>query len=112
VSRYRLTPEDVPFAREFLAEPFGYRSPGLQRVLNLMRGLGPAGKYVVLCVEPHRRWALARLPARRGQAIEAVAGVEYTDLATAECDVFLRRWADLGGPPLDGTVGAEGPDRC
>lgn len=112
MARYKLTPEDVPFAREFLAEPFGYRSPGLQRVLNLMRGLGPAGKYVVLCVEPHRRWALARLPAQRGQAIEVVPGVEYNDLATAERDVFLRRWVDLGGPSLDAVAGSEGPDQC
>lgn len=101
MARYRIAEDDVQFAREFLAEPFGYRSPGLQRVLNLMRGLGPDGKYVILCLEPYRRWALARLPAARGQPITVVSGVEYDDLASAERDVFLRRWADLGGPPLD-----------
>lgn len=100
MARYALTAADLPYAREFLARPFGYHSPGLQRVLNLMRGQGPAGKYVLLCVEPHRRWALARLPAQRGEPIERCAGVEYTDLATAERDVFMRRWHDLGGPPL------------
>jgi hypothetical protein len=100
MARYALTAEDLPYAREFLARPFGYHSPDLQRVLNLMRGLGPEGKYVLLCVEPHRRWALARLPARRGEPIVRCGDVEYTDLATAERDVFRRRWHDLGGPPL------------
>jgi hypothetical protein len=100
MARYALTADDLPYAREFLAKPFGYHSPGLQRVLNLMRGLGPEGKYVLLCLEPYQRWALARLPARRGEPIRQCAGVEYTDLAEAERDVFLRRWYDLGGPPL------------
>jgi hypothetical protein len=100
MARYALTADDLPYAREFLARPFGYYSPGLQRVLNLMRGLGPEGKYVLLCVEPYRRWALARLPARRGEPIRRCAGVEYTDLTEAERDVFMRRWYDLGGPPL------------
>ncbi len=98
MARYRLGPADVQYAEEFMADPFGYRSPGLQRVLNVMRGLGPEGKYVLLCKEPYRRWQLARLPARRGEPIGEVAGAEYGDLATAERDVFLRRWRDLGGP--------------
>jgi hypothetical protein len=102
--RYRLTDEDVPFAAEFLACPIGYKSPGLQRVLNLMRGLGPKGKYVLLCREPHRSWGLGRLPANRGQPIEEIAGVSYTSLLEAERDVFLRRWRDLGGPALDGHI--------
>lgn len=100
MARYQISPDDVAFAREFMADPFGYRSPGLQRVLNVMRGLGPQGKYVILCKEPYRRWQLGCLPARRGERIAAVEGVEYGDLATAERDVFLRRWRDLGGPDL------------
>lgn len=101
MARYKLSDEDIPFASEFLASPFGYKSPGLQRVLNLLRGHGPGGKYVLVCMEPYRKWRLARLPERRGEPIEEVAGVEYTDLEAAERDVFLRRWHDLGGPALD-----------
>ncbi|MBC8038301.1 MAG: hypothetical protein H7X89_13895, partial [Rhizobiales bacterium] len=55
MARYKLSEEDAQFAREFLEEPFGYRSPGLQRVLNVMRGQGPDGKYVIICKEPYRR---------------------------------------------------------
>ena len=70
-------------------------------LLNLMRGQGPEGKHVLLCREPYRRWALGRLPARRGEPVEVVPGVEYRDLIEAERDVFRRRWRDLTGRDLD-----------
>jgi hypothetical protein len=100
MARYSLSEDDIPFAAEFLAAPFGYKSPGLQRVLNLLRGPAPGGKYVLVCKEPYRRWGLARLPERRGEPVTEIAGVEYADLETAERDVFLRRWRDFGGPAL------------
>ena len=99
--RYSIEPQDLAHAREFLDAPIGYKSPGLQRLLNLMRGLGPEGKYVLLCREPYRRWGLAQLPARRGAPVIEIAGVEYDDLIEAERDVFRRRWRDLTGHDLD-----------
>lgn len=101
MARYQLSDEDLAYAHEFLRQPFGYKSPGLQRVLNLMRGLGPEGKYVIICKEPFRRWSLGRLPARRGEDVVEIPGAEYTDLAAAERDVFRRRWHDLGGPCIE-----------
>lgn len=108
MARYQLSEQDVAFAREFLRKPFGYCSPGLQRVLNLMRGQGPHGKYVIVCRQPYRLWSLARLPEKRGEPIIEMPEVTYTDLASAERDVFLRRWRDLGGPdlgPIETSVG-------
>jgi hypothetical protein len=101
MSRYRLTSDDLPFAAEFLARPVDYHSPGLQRALNLMRGTGPEGKYVLLVKERYRRWGLGRLPACRGEPIQEVPGVEYTDLMEAERDIFKRRWQDLTGEDLE-----------
>jgi hypothetical protein len=98
LARYQLSADDIRYVHEFLREPFGYKSPGLQRVLNLMRGSGPKGKYVIICKNSPARWQLGLLPGRRGEAIVDVPGVEYADLASAERDVFLRRWRDLGGP--------------
>ncbi|MDT5000474.1 MAG: hypothetical protein QOK12_2579, partial [Mycobacterium sp.] len=38
-SAYRIDPiTDLPHAREFMATPVGLHSPGLQRVLNVLRG--------------------------------------------------------------------------
>lgn len=107
MARYQITERDIPHAQEFLKEPFGYHSAGLQQLLNLMRALGPEGKYVIVCEEPYKTWQLARLPASRGDAIVGVPGVVYTSLAEAERDVFLRRWKDLNGPDL-GSIGAKG----
>ncbi len=103
MSRYRIDTTDLPFAREFLASPIGYHSPGLQRVLNLMRGAPSAGgsaepfKYVLVIEERYSRWRLGRLPLRRGAPVELVADVVYTDLIEAERDLFRRRWKDLTG---------------
>jgi hypothetical protein len=100
MSRYRIDDSDRPFAAEFLANPVGYHSPGLQRVLNVLRGSGPAGKYVLIVKEPYRRWGLGRLPGRRGAPVEVLEGVEYTDLDEAERDIFRRRWKDATGSDL------------
>ncbi|MGF7160351.1 hypothetical protein FHS85_001974 [Rhodoligotrophos appendicifer] len=105
MARYRITPEDEAFVAEFLSRPFGYKSPGLQRVLNLMRGQGPEGKYVLIVREPYRRWGLGRLPARRGDPIAEIAGIEYLSLAEGERDVFLRRWRDLTGSDAPASTG-------
>lgn len=100
MTRYTLGEDDLAYATEFMESPIGYHSPGLQRVLNLMRGGALEGKYVLVTLEPCRRWALARLPGRRGATVSLVPGVEYTDQLEAERDVFRRRWHDLTGTEL------------
>jgi hypothetical protein len=101
MSRYQIDAADLPFAGEFLAAPIGYHSPGLQRVLNRMRGADWAYKYVLVIEERHSRWRLGKMPTKRGSAIEMVKGVTYTDLLEAERDIFRRRWKDLTGEDVD-----------
>jgi len=100
MSRYRIDHADRQFAAAFLANPVGYHSPDLQRVLNVLRGSGPAGKYVLIVREPYRRWGLGRLPGKRGAALEVIQDVEFTDLDDAERDIFRRRWKDATGSDL------------
>jgi hypothetical protein len=101
MARYQITADDLQFAKEFLGTPIGYHSPGLQRVINRMRGADWEYKYVLVVVERYSRWRLGRLPAKRGGKVIPVEGVEYTDLKEAECDIFKRRWFDLTGQNLD-----------
>ena len=69
--------------------------------MNLLRGGPKAGKYVLVVREPFRRWVLGRLPAKRGDPVELLEAHEFTDLATAEWEVFKLRWrAHGGGRPL------------
>ena len=102
MARYQISDSDIPFAKEFLEDPIGYHSPGLQRVLNRMRGADWTFKYVLIVDERYRRWKLGKMPAHRGAKIEIVEGVEYVDLIEAERDIFRRRWADLTGNSLNG----------
>ena len=101
MSRYRISEADLPHAAEFKAAPIGYHSPGLQRVLNLLRGGPKEGKYVLVVREPFKRWVLGRLPAERGQPVEILEEQEFTDLAEAEWAVFKLRWKAHGGPDLE-----------
>lgn len=101
MSRYRITQNDLRHAAEFRADPLGMPGPGLQRVLNLLRGGPKSGKYVLVVKEPFRRWILGRLPAKRGQPVELLDGMEFTDLAEAEWAVFRLRWKAHTGQDLE-----------
>lgn len=101
MGRYIIDATDLPHAREFLDAPIGYHSPGLQRVLNHMRGAASAFKYVLVIEQRYSRWRLGKMPLRRGAPVELVEGVVYSDLFEAERDIFKRRWRDLTGENLD-----------
>lgn len=104
MNRYRLSDDDKPCAREFrrnLQTGNPYHSPGLQRVLNVMRGGPKAGKYVLVVREPFRCWVLARMPAGRGEPVRILDEYEFTDRAEAEWTVFRLRWREHTGSELD-----------
>ena len=100
MSRYQITEADLPFAAEFKAQPVGEHSPGLQRVLNVLRGGPKAGKYVLVVREPFKRWVLGRLPAERGMPVEILEDQVFTDLDAAEWAVFKLRWEAHTGQEL------------
>lgn len=101
MSRYRITDDDLQYAAEFKADPLGTPSPGLQRVMNLLRGGPKAGKYMLIVQESFRRWVLGRLPRERGQPMEVLEEPVFTDLAVAEWAVFKLRWQAHTGRDLD-----------
>ncbi len=101
MSKYRITDADLPFAAEFKARPVGFHSPGLQRVLNVLRGGPKAGKFVLVVQEPFMKWVLGRMPSGRGEPVEILEGQEFTSLEEAEWAVFKRRWVAQTGRELD-----------
>jgi hypothetical protein len=86
--------------REFCRTPIGAHSPNLQFVLQHFRKAPCAGKYVLIAVEPHRRWRLARLTGMRGDPVRLEESIEYTDLEEAERHVYRLRWKALCGEEL------------
>lgn len=101
MSRYQISDADLKYAAEFKEQPLGYHSPGLQRVLNALRGGPKAGKYVLIVRKPFERWALGRLPSGRGKPVEILEGQEFTDLEKAEWAIFKLRWKTHTGRELD-----------
>ena len=97
---YKIKQEDNRHIDEFRAKPVGRHSPGLTRVLNAMRGVPQAGKLVLVCTKPHREWAVGRLTGTRGDAIEIIPGLTFTDLNDAELAIFRRRWKEHTGADL------------
>jgi hypothetical protein len=99
-SIYKVDPvQDLPYAREFFANPVGHHSPGLQRVLHVFRGEPLKDKYVLVTTKPHEQWQLARLSGERGKPL-TLLNTHYTCLLVAERDIFRRRWKDFTGEDL------------
>ncbi|MCG8274571.1 hypothetical protein MIC97_24105 [Aquamicrobium sp. NLF2-7] len=87
--------------REYCQTPIGAHSPNLQFVLQHFRKAPCAGKYVLVAIEPHRRWKLAKLTGVRGDPVR-LEDVEFDDLAQAEREVFRLRWKAFFGKDLGG----------
>ena len=103
MNRYRITEADEVYAAEFkrnLEADNWFHSPGLQRVLNAMRGGPGPGKYVLVVDEPFQRWRLGKMPAKRGEPIEIVLGHQFHSLKEAEWTVFKLRWQEHTGETL------------
>jgi hypothetical protein len=111
-SIYKVDPvQDLPYAREFFANPVGHHSPGLQRVLHVFRGEPLKDKYVLVMTKPHEQWQLAQLSGERGKPLTRI-GMYYTCLLAAERDIFRRRWKDFTGADLPFGPAEDSPGPC
>jgi hypothetical protein len=99
-ARYRIDPERTDLALEFRRNIRGPYSDELQRLVHRMRWGPVAGRYQLFVLEPGRRWALARMPAERGQRVTVFHDVVFDSLEDAEWHVFKLRWKELTGSEL------------
>ena len=62
---YKVDPTtDRQYIEEFRRQPIGHHSPGLMRLLTVMRQ-DPSGRQVILiCRKPFREWVLGEMPPR------------------------------------------------
>ncbi|MDE3175301.1 MAG: hypothetical protein KGM15_04230 [Pseudomonadota bacterium] len=99
---YKIDPErDRPYVEEFRLRPIGAHSPGLMRILNIMR-VDPTGNQIILvCRKPFAEWVLARMPPLRSDPIEFESGPVFTSREQAEWEVFRRRWRLLTGESIN-----------
>ena len=85
---------------EFKRAPVGRHSPDLRVLLNTLRKGQKSESWVLVCVEPHRRWRLAKKAAGRGGAVRLVGDAVFTSPEQAEWEVFKLLWRDRTGEDL------------
>jgi hypothetical protein len=102
VSHFSSTPVegDLELAREFKAHPHGHHSPRLQQVLNVFRGEPNEGKYCLVALEPHKKWALGMMHGR-AQPIEIFRDKTFDSEEEGEWEVFKLRWKRHVGSDLN-----------
>jgi hypothetical protein len=82
---------------EFRANPIGRHSPDLRLLLNTLRNADGDEPWLLVCVEPHRAWRLARKRAGRGQPVTLVDDHVFTSPEEAEWAAFRLRWRRMFG---------------
>jgi len=97
----RLDPDNLAPVREFFASPIRHHSPELDAVLSVLRAGPIAGKYCLICVEPHRSWVIGRLSGERGVAPTIADNRIFTSIEDAERAIFKARWMAETGVSLD-----------
>jgi hypothetical protein len=100
-AKYRIDPARTDLAREFRAHIRGPYSQELQKLLHRMRWSAWPGRYVLVILEPGRRWGLAQMPAERGDKVKRFDDVVFDSLEEAEWHVFKLRWKLLTGSELN-----------
>ncbi len=76
---------------EFNLRPIGKHSQSLQRALNIMRGEPVTGRYVLVILEPYKKWMLGELTGKRGQPVKTHKDKIFTSIEDAERYVFQLR---------------------
>jgi hypothetical protein len=99
-NKYQIDPNRIDLALEYRRNPGGPHSAELQKTLHRMRWGPFAGRYVLYVLEPGVRWALARMPAERGEKVQIFHEIQFSSLDDAEWHVFKLRWKAITGVEL------------
>lgn len=94
---YRIDPTRTNLIEEFEANPGGPHSEELGRVIMRLRTGPMTERYIIVCTQRGRQWAVGRMPVRRGVPIEFVPGAVFDDYDDAVRRVFRLRWQAVAG---------------
>ena len=99
---YRIDPDtDRAYVEEFRRQPIGAHSPGLQRLLNIMRHDPSGWQIILVCRRPFAEWVVGLMPSNRADPIRIENGLVFTSREAAEWEVFRRRWRMHTGEDLN-----------
>lgn len=99
---YRIDPAaDRQYFEEMRANPIAPHSPGLQRLLNIMRLYRGGDRYILIARKEFQDYVIGRMPARRDDPIVIEDGMVFTSPEAAEWEMFCRRWRQHTGEALN-----------
>jgi len=99
---YKIKPEqDRQYIEEFRRKPIGTHSPGLQRLLNLLRHEPTGWQTILVCRRPFAEWVLGRMPPDRTDPVHIEDERIFTSREEAEWEVFRRRWRAHTGEDIN-----------
>jgi branched-chain amino acid transport system permease protein len=96
---YKIVAEDDrKYVEEFREAPItAHRSPGLQRVLNIMRLYRGGDQYILIARKEFHDYVIGRMPPLRDDPIVIEDDTVFTSREAAEWELFCRRWRQHTG---------------
>ncbi len=93
--------EDHRYIEEFRRTPIGAHSPGLQRVLNIMRLDRDGIQQVLICRKRFAAYVIGSMPPDRSEPLQIEDDPVFTTREDAEWELFRRRWREHTGETID-----------
>jgi len=93
--------DDRQYIEEFRKKPIGAHSPGLQRLLNVMRIDRGGVQYILVCRRRFAEYVIGRMPTNRAEPIEIEDDLVFSTREAAEWEMFRRRWREHTGEDIN-----------
>ena len=96
---YKIVAEDDrKYIEEFRNAPItAHRSPGLQRILNIMRLYRGGDQYILIARKEFHDYVIGRMPPLRDDPIVIEDDMVFKSREAAEWELFCRRWRQHTG---------------
>jgi branched-chain amino acid transport system permease protein len=100
---YKITAEaDRRYVEEFRENPVtAHRSPGLQRLLNVMRLFRGGDQYILIARKEFEDYVIGRMPPLRDDPIVIEDDLVFRSREAAEWELFRRRWHQHTGEMIN-----------
>ncbi len=97
---YEIDPSRTDLVEEFRNNPDGPYGPELTLVVNRLRLMPMADRHILVCTKRGCVWMLAKMPSKRGAALELFKDRVFTNYNEGVWEVFRMRWETVTGESL------------
>ena len=97
---YEIDPSRTDLIEEFRNNLYGPYSPELNLVVNRLRLMPMGDRHILVCTRNGREWMLAKMPSKRGAAVELFKDRLFTNYDEGIWEVFRMRWETVTGESL------------